>query len=436
MRLKKIRIWTALILQSPLPLLLFIETPLAFDRDSILAILSAATSIMAATYIVWQLTLSVPYLAEKITGDVQGSVKIYRLVGKIGVGLALLHPLLISFALFDGLEAIRFLLTPSIATGTDLSYSFGRLALFLILTMTVSTIFLKSKIGFQAWKKLHLLSYPIFVLIALHSLDIGSTIQQNWLTMFIWYGIILAGLLATLFRVLQSAGLIATYHTSVVAKTTLNADVTVIALKLESDTQFSFRAGQFAWISLGRFKEKHPFSIVDYSDDEKILTLAIKDVGSFSSKISQIEAGAEIFLDGPYGMFTENIDHSSSNNVFIAGGIGITPFVSHCVDDNDSVQTLLYANRDEERSIFLDLLRESLGERLVEVYSKDDKQLKPQSREAGYVNASIISKYVSNPEGSNFFICGPPAMIDFVVQELLSLGVDHSRISVERFDRS
>ena len=100
------------------------------------------------------------------------------------------------------------------------------------------------------------------------------------------------------------------------------------SLKRNKNTIIKRNPGQFAFF---RFKskavgfEEHPFTIS--SETQTIfMSITVKKSGDYTAQLSNIIVGDSLYFDGPYGVFSP-IDNGS-NYVFIAGGIGITPFIS------------------------------------------------------------------------------------------------------------
>lgn len=87
------------------------------------------------------------------------------------------------------------------------------------------------------------------------------------------------------------------------------------------------RAGQFAFIGFGDGEGPHPFTIVSPVDDSGRLTVLIKALGDYTGRLQQhLSPGTPVTLEGPYGQF--DFDGEAPRQVWVAGGIGITPFIA------------------------------------------------------------------------------------------------------------
>jgi len=114
---------------------------------------------------------------------------------------------------------------------------------------------------------------------------------------------------------------------------------------------FSFRAGEVG-------NQFHPFSITS-SPGERALMITVKAVGDYTRALRRLEVGAEAVVEGPYGSFShQNV--ARDRQVWIAGGIGVTPFLSMArgLRDHDRLEVdFYYCVEREQEAHFFDELR-------------------------------------------------------------------------------
>ena len=130
---------------------------------------------------------------------------------------------------------------------------------------------------------------------------------------------------------------------------------------------FEFVAGQYIQIALDRLSYPDPkgpsrtFSICSSPFEKDAVTIIFRDTGSgYKKTLSELDVGSEVTLEGPFGHFvlpkSANLKH-----VFVAGGIGVSPFVSMIkstlTEGLDSSIDLLYANRNQESAAYLENLK-------------------------------------------------------------------------------
>jgi predicted ferric reductase len=143
--------------------------------------------------------------------------------------------------------------------------------------------------------------------------------------------------------------------------------------------------------------------------------------------MSELAIGTDIFLGGSFGSFTHGFAEETSPVVFVAGGIGITPFMAHLFRADAPRSWLVYANRNEASSLFIGQLRKQLSSRLVEVYSDDPRRPKQ------YVSPETFENIGVDPRSCVYYLCGPLGMIEHARETLVSMDVPARQIHSEKF---
>jgi predicted ferric reductase len=184
---------------------------------------------------------------------------------------------------------------------------------------------------------------------------------------------------------------------------------------------------------------EHPFSMSSSAERPERLEFSIKALGDFTNRIKDVQPGTKAYLDGPYGVFTSDRYFDTSGFVWIAGGIGITPFMSMLttlVDRQDERPLLLiYANKTWEGTAFreeLEALQDRLNLTVVHVLREPPEDW---PGETGYVDRDLLERYIPVHRGSRqYFICAAPVMMDQVEAALHDLGVPFTNIHMEHFN--
>lgn len=211
-----------------------------------------------------------------------------------------------------------------------------------------------------------------------------------------------------------------------IAKGTIQVDFKV-------DKNITFIPGQYFFLILknppftdGKGDERH-FTIVNSPTDKGILTMAtrLRDTG-FKKSLNILDIGTEVEIENIIGDFVlPETDNKSL--VFIAGGIGITPFISFLryikAKQLKYEITLIYANSDKESAAFLTELKkyekENKNFKLVLIMTKDKKW----KGESGRIDNDFLKKYISNLNDKIIYVSGPPLMVESV-SEVLSNNID------------
>ena len=187
---------------------------------------------------------------------------------------------------------------------------------------------LNRKFPYHRWITTHRLMGVFFFLVSVHVwLALNSEIQLSVSSPpgIVILAMVCTGNLAFLYK--QFIHPRTRRHTFTLAK--VNRLRRASELVLEADREmFAFRPGQFAFITVKDkgFAEAHPFTISSGVDEGR-LRLTIKVSGDFTRRVrDSLTPGAVVEIEGPYGRFDPLSDRT--RQVWIAGGIGITPFLS------------------------------------------------------------------------------------------------------------
>ena len=207
----------------------------------------------------------------------------------------------------------------------------------------------------------------------------------------------------------------------------------VVEVSLKPDgSQIPFRAGQFLFIGFPgdkKLREMHPFTISSAPGVEP-LRLTVKASGDFTAGLhAGLEEGAEARLDGGYGMF--DYKTGAERQVWVAGGIGLTPFLSWVRDFKEPLAfeiDFFYTVRTPDEALFLDELALAAshfpGFRLHPVFSPRD----------GRLDVAKIEGLSGPLAGKPVYLCGPVPLIEALVRQLISSGVPRRDIHFEEFN--
>lgn len=348
-------------------------------------------------------------------------IKNHRLLGYISCIAILFHPS--TLLIFYYINEIPFEVNV---------YSFlGSISALIVFLLALSSFFNKKlKLKYELWKKIHWLSFPVFIFVYIHAINIGSSMYGVHKNIFIV--ILFLYSLLVIYKILfEIYKYISTYTVSEV----IRENDSVVTLKVKSERKF--KSGQFGFINImsqGKWLSWHPFTISAPSDSGYV-TFTIKKLGDFTSKVQEIKEGDKIKLDYPYGGFTTDI--SENRVVFIAGGVGITPFhsiVSSLYKEKSSKKlTLIYSVNYQNEFLFRKEFEEIFEKRpdwnlkLIVSMEESWKGIK------GWVTPDRLKGMCNNTLDGTFYLCGPKVMVSPLKGYLKSNNVSKKNIRFEEF---
>ena len=349
-------------------------------------------------------------------------------LGAISFSLLLLHPsaLAVKYALASVQTAFNFIIADNPVT------LLGEASLLIMMFLLILTFF--SKLPYEKWKFTHKFLGLAFILGSIHSLMVYSDISKSQTLR--GYMIIL-GLLAVssiLYRSIFHKFLVKKYDYAVEEVKEISANTAEITMSAKGE-RMEFEPGQFIFIkfeddSVGR--EIHPFSMSSPPQEDN-LKIVVKALGDFTGRLKLLKKGTEARIEGPFGKFSYKNYPGGKKQIWIAGGIGATPFLSMAkslgggADSGDYEIDFYYcANKKEELYFLGDLMKisEARGNFRVIPFCSDEK---------GTITANFVNKQSGGVGGKEIFICGPMLMMKSLEEQFLKLGAKGQGIHYEEF---
>lgn len=420
------------IVASLLPSLLLIPFPDFVTLKSVSLYASAIIGYMGITLLLWMYILGTKSVTSLVFTDIAPVLSIHKWLGKYGSMAIFLHPLLIAYSYG---KSWLFAFTPGVDTVAERHILLGQIAFWVLLLTWLVSAFLRKHMAFRPWKYLHYLAYVCIPFALLHVPDLGSN-EMKYLSVKAY--LFALGLTFVAFSILRLRSLLNLDRTAyrVVQHTpiTMANDFLLKLAPMDRQRISPPRRGQYVYIKLGLISEDHPFSVTRYDAATGEITLAYRVAGMYTKELVKLTAGVPVYLSGPFGSFTSDLaDTDETPVVYVAGGIGVTPFVDRIVNETTAREQWLFAaNRTRASAVMVPQLRNYLGERCVSIYSAEQATLGP-GEERGYISSEIIRKYLADPSMYRYYVCGPPSMVTAVREVLYDLDVPKSAILSEKF---
>lgn len=219
-----------------------------------------------------------------------------------------------------------------------------------------------------------------------------------------------------------------------------------MAFHFERPAGFVFEAGQNAFVTLVDPPEtdsEGPGRALTIAsaphEPELVFATRMRDT-AFKRVLKSAAPGLTVEIDGPNGEMVLH-EQASRPAVFLAGGIGITPFLSmarHAAHNRLPHRIyLVYSNRRPEDAAYLeelsDLEKENPNFRLIATMAEAEKSSRPWAGESGFIRREMLERRLPSLLGPVYYLAGPPAMTDAMRSMLASIGVAEDDLRSEEF---
>jgi predicted ferric reductase len=324
--------------------------------------------------------------------------------------------------------------TPLSGPGVWIAWvTFPAMLILVLLTVAPRVPLLSTfaRLSYDKWRNLHRYMGVLFMLGATHMLMVQPLLMTAPVV-FTYVGTIISlGVASYLYKefLWERLKKRAPYVVKNVKK--LNGTVAEVTLH-PSQARVAHRAGQFLYVHFDSDKtleEPHPFTISSAPHEED-LRLSIKASGDWTQYLHEhLTAGANALVDGPYGEF--NFKTGSQKQVWVAGGIGITPFMSWMrdfeADPHNREIDFFYTTAVPEEALFMDEIEKAKKHKGFQAHIS-------HSARDGRLNVDKLIAASGDLTDKDIYMCGPAAMVEAFRQAFIEKGVATGKIHYEEFN--
>ena len=204
----------------------------------------------------------------------------------------------------------------------------------------------------------------------------------------------------------------------------------VLRIEVDKPSGYTYVPGQATEVAINKNEwreERRPFTFTSLPNQEH-LEFTIKTYptrNGVTNALRQLKPGDELLLHDVWGAISYK-----GEGIFIAGGAGVTPFIAILRDLDSKKQVgnnvLIFANKSRKDIIDEPDFRRILGNRFINILSDE----KVDGFAHGMVNEEFLKGNIKNFK-QQFYVCGPPPMMDAVLGQLKKLGVGDNAVTVE-----
>ena len=387
------------------------------DGNAGFALFIGSVSIMMMT---WSNLLSTRILPlEQIFGGVDRMYVWHRWFGALSVGAMWLH-----LEMVDDVKGIRGASRDIADAAEDLAET-GSTLLYILVAIS-----LLRWIPSRWWRLSHKLLVLPYAFACWHFYTstkpyANASFWGSWFTGFMFLGLA-AWIYRVLWRDMFRNGKL---HT--VSKIDVTGNVLTIELE-PIGPELKYQLGQFAFlkVKVPGLREPHPFTIAS-SPDEECLRFVIRGLGDWTHRlIASLAIDDRVVVEGPYGHLAPIPDHAVDHVVWIAGGVGITPFLGTSISrlpEDGPTPHLFYCVPSRQNAPAIEMLEaaDREGRIHLHVHASDEKnRLHPDQ-----VISAIENEKLHN---AHIVMCGPNSLVKSMKSGLRRHGARH--MHVEGFD--
>jgi predicted ferric reductase len=312
----------------------------------------------------------------------------------------------------------------------DLGEGVGEWALYVMLALLALTLW--KRFSYRLWRPLHRAMPVLYLLLAFHSMVLAPASYWSQPIGMLMALLFAAGIVASVLSLSGRIGRRRQVSGSVVSVQNPTADIIEVCCRLDGGWR-GHRPGQFAFVTFDNSEGAHPFTIASAERGDGTVTFAIKALGDYTRRLSRnLLPGSPVQVEGPYGRFQLSRTNRRVHQIWVAGGIGITPFLAWLESlQGEGAETvaadLHYSVRDLDSDPFVERLQTLTGT-LPEVrLHLHDKHSTPLTAEALAVGVGEVKR-------AEVWFCGPRGLGDTLHHGLHQLWHGKVRFHQEAFE--
>ena len=273
-----------------------------------------------------------PTWLERPLGGMDRLYRLHKCAGIVAIGFAALHWLV---ELSD--DAIRALFgregrlpkahdTGLVEAMRDAAEGFGEWAIYALLAMLALTLW--KRFPYRPWRQLHRIMPTLYVMLAMHAAFLAPTDYWAGTTGLLLAVLIAAGTASAVQSLAGRVGRARQVGGTIESVREPAPGLTEVVCRLDRGWR-GHESGQFAFASFDRSEGAHPFTIARADRGDGRVTFQIKALGDYTRGLAaRLRPGQPVTIEGPYGRFDHRRAARGSAQIWIAGGIGVTPFLA------------------------------------------------------------------------------------------------------------
>lgn len=407
------------------------------DFWSVRGLLVPLTGILAIIFMAVAILLAArPVQVETALGGLDKFYRLHKWLGIAAVIMAVLHWLaekapkwlVEAGALAPRQRVPGAALEPRpFASFRDLASDLGEWAFYLLLVLAALALW--RRFPYHLFFRTHRLMAPLFLVLAFHAIVLTPAAYWNapiglLIIMVLAAAAVAAGMsiFARIGKTHRFTGEVTDFH--------FHDGNSVLDVGVKLTTAWPGHAGgQFAFLKFADSERAHPFTISSGWANAGRLAFSIKGLGDYTRLLPDvIRVGQAVTVEGPYGRF--DFRSSGAAQLWIAGGVGITPFIARMEaialsGERQDVDLIYSTGAPDDR--FINEVRSSAGAAGVRLHFVDTGQ-------EGLVDLAKVALWVPRWRDTDVWFCGPSKFGDSLYHAMIADGLSKDRYHRELFE--
>ena len=213
----------------------------------------------------------------------------------------------------------------------------------------------------------------------------------------------------------------------------------VTSFRFPRPPELSYKPGQFFFVNIKEDSKElsHHFSFSSSPTEEKYFEFTKKITDhEYSLALKTAKVGDWARIDAPYGQFTFEGEHPKI--ALLAGGIGITPFISICKNATDKklntkITMFFGCKTPDDIAFYKELEGMQQQNPNLDIHFIVAQPSPDWKGATGIISAEMIRQELPDFKENVFFTCGPPAMVEAMEKIIQSLGLPEEQMKKEYF---
>lgn len=310
----------------------------------------------------------------------------------------------------------------------DLAEDLGEPGLYLLLALVVLTLI--RWVPYRFWRYLHRIMPLIYLALASHAVLLAPLSWWQQPTGWLMAVFIFGGCVASSQSLTGQIGKTRRWKGLVRAVRQASHTTTEVVCEMGKNWP-GHKAGQFALVTFDWSEGAHPFTLASTDQKDGLLSFQIKALGDYTRTLPhRLYSGSKVTVEGPYGCFNPEKGRAKAQQIWVAGGIGVTPFLAALesrlvnTDKTYPAVTLHYATQlatDDPNAARLQTLVEQLPDITLQIH---------QSQQGQRLTADQLQIHHTQVD---VWFCGPQGLATALRNDLEDMSIS-LRFHQERFE--